>query len=61
MRIIVILTAIVIVVDYLSAQMQLRKAYLRSPIQRAIGAFLVIWAIVYVGRFDGSAFIYFQF
>jgi hypothetical protein len=39
----------------------LRKAYLRSPFQRASGAFLVIWTIVYFGRFDGSAFIYFQF
>jgi alginate O-acetyltransferase complex protein AlgI len=61
MKLVCALVAIVIIVDCLSASMPLRKAYLRSPYRRAMGALFVIWTTIYVGRFDGSAFIYFQF
>lgn len=51
----------VVVVDCLSANMDLRKRYLRSPYLRAAGALLIVWAIIMIGRFDGTAFMYFQF
>lgn len=51
----------VILIDWLSAKMNLRKRYLRSPYWRAAGAIIVIWSIILMGRFDGATFIYFQF
>jgi D-alanyl-lipoteichoic acid acyltransferase DltB (MBOAT superfamily) len=51
----------VVAIDFLSARMTLRKRYLRSPYWRAAGAMLIIWSIIFFGRFDGAAFLYFQF
>ncbi|MEK9968444.1 MAG: MBOAT family O-acyltransferase [Ferrovibrio sp.] len=53
--------AFVVAIDALTANQEIRKTYLRSPLLRALGAAFLIWSIILFGRFDAQAFIYFQF
>jgi alginate O-acetyltransferase complex protein AlgI len=56
-----LVASVVFAVDALSARETIRDWYLSRPALRFAGALLLVWALVLIGTFEGSSFLYIQF